>query len=111
MLAERAGWAERLIAQSSVADAACGGQTGLAGAGDDHRVSETGQVSGLRARTIAEQACSCTRMRLADLDVDQAGVGERPFELRAGQPAGDSAGPRRHVGLGGLIHVGVGNHV
>ena len=69
-----------------------------------------GRLSGLRARTIAELACSCT-MGLADLDVGQAGVRERLLELVARERARDAAGPLLHVGAGGLVHVGVGDHV
>src|SRR3954447_21170918 len=47
----------------------------------------------------------------ADLDVDQAGGGERRAELVLGERAGDAAGPLRHGGLGGVVHVRVGDDV
>ena len=55
-------------------------------------------VQGLRARTIAEAALLVDAVRLGDLDVDEAGGGERALELVAGERAGDAAGPCGHVG-------------
>jgi hypothetical protein len=50
-------------------------------------------------------------VRLADLDVDEAGGGQGGLELGAREGAGDAAGPARHVGANGRIHVGIGEHV
>ena len=68
-------------------------------------------VSGLRARTMADPAFSWTRCVSRDVDVGQAGGGERGDELVAGERAGDAAGVGGHVGLRGRVHVGVGDHV
>src|ERR1700733_4462565 len=50
-------------------------------------------------------------MRLLDLDLDQARIGEHAFELGARERAGDAAGPRRNVGAGGRVEVVVGDHI
>ena len=50
-------------------------------------------------------------MRLLDLDVLEAGGGEMPLELVAGEGAGDATRPVLHVATGRLVHVGVGDHV
>ena len=48
---------------------------------------------------------------VADLDVREAGGGERAAELGLGQRAGDTARPSLHVGAGGGVHVRVGDDV
>ena len=60
---------------------------------------------------IAEVACSWTRWVSRISMSLEPGVGERLLELGAGERAGDAAGPLLHVRAGGLVHVGVGDHV
>jgi len=50
-------------------------------------------------------------MRLADLDVLQAGVAQRLVELVGGQRAGDAAGPLLHVSARGVVHALIGDDV
>ena len=48
---------------------------------------------------------------LGDLDVFEAGGGQRLLELTARQRPGDAARPLGHVGAGRVVHVLVGDHV
>ena len=50
-------------------------------------------------------------VRLGDLDVDQAGVGEVARVLVMGEGAGDAADVLLHIGAGGVVHVGVSDDV
>jgi len=50
-------------------------------------------------------------VRLPDLDLGAAGVGERLLELRAGEGTCDAAGPLLHVGAGWRRPFLVGDHV
>ena len=74
------------------------------------RLSPCRGQAGLRARMIAEPACSWTRC-VSRSDVGQAGVGEVAGVLVAGQRAGDAADVLRQVGARGVVHAGVGDDV
>ena len=69
-----------------------------------------GQSSRLRARMIAEPACSCTRWVSVISIFSNPAVRALP-ELGFGECSGDTAGPGRHVRARLLVHVGVGDHV
>ena len=77
-----------------------------------HRHRDGRQLaSGLAGADDRRAGVLVDAVRLADLDVDEPGVGQRGAELGLGQRAGDAAGPLRHVGAGGLVHALVGDHV
>src|SRR3954452_19576095 len=48
-------------------------------------------------------------VRRADLDVHEAGGGERRRELLLGERAGDAARPLLHIGLRRGVHVRIGD--
>ncbi len=79
---------------------------------DAHRSrAQSCRFQGLRARTIAELACSWTRC------VSWISMSVRPASARvcsnsvACERAGDAAGPLLHVRACRFVHVGVGDHV
>jgi len=50
-------------------------------------------------------------VRLANLDLLEAGVFQRGAKLAFGQRSGDAARQRRHVRAGVIVDVGVGDHI
>ena len=67
--------------------------------------------AGIRARTIAEAACSCTRWVGSTSTPSKPAPSQLASEFLLGQGAGDAAGPLLHVAPGRLVHVRIGDHV
>jgi len=84
---------------------------GAGAAGEPRATGHVRRRTGLRARTIAELACSCTRW------VTRTSTSTRPASLSAARnwssvsAPRDAAGPLLHVGAGGVVHIGIGDHV